>query len=756
MRVDARLAAPAVAAWIAAGIVVQIASPWVPVALGAAAVFLLLPRRRILAIVAVGLAAAALVSTVAVARDVQRHPTVLERAVRENRHVELVVAITATGHPGDQHVSADAVSVGGVPVSSPVLVFAPVSARLAIGARVAVTGSVVRGDPGDDVAYLVFADDEARMLSPPGGVLAWGDDLRSRFARLAADLPGDGGDLLPGLAIGDTGGVTADLSADMKTSSLSHLTAVSGANCAVVVGLVLALGRALGLGRRSRLALAALALGGFVVLVTPEPSVLRAATMAAVVLLADARGARAQGVPALCVAVVVLLAIDPWLSRDYGFALSVAATAALLLLAPVLARRLERIVPRPLALVLSVPIAAQLACQPILVLLAPVVPLWGVAANMLAEPAAPVATVAGLVGCLLAPVAPPLAWLAAQIGWLPAAWIAAVARFTAALPGASVPWPGGMLGVALLTTITIGALVVVLAGAGRVRLIAAGAVVLLVVSLGAALAGAAIARHAGRPADWEFAGCDIGQGDAFFVRSSGRVALVDTGPDPKLLAACLDDLGIGRIDLLVLTHYDLDHVGGTDAVIGRVDRALVGPTSDPGDELLREELLAGGASVEQGVRGVDGTLGDLDWELVWPPPTGVEPGNAASLTMLVTPRACACLSALFLGDLGQESQSRLLGLGGLPRVDVVKVAHHGSRDQEPRLYAAVGAAVGLIGVGADNSYGHPTADLLDTLASVGTEALRTDREGLLLVAPPVGDGGIRVWTERTPSSPPAG
>ena len=134
--------------------------------------------------------------------------------------------------------------------------------------------------------------------------------------------------------------------------------------------------------------------------------------------------------------------------------------------------------------------------------------------------------------------------------------------------------------------------------------------------------------------------------------------------------------------------------------------------------------------------------------MLWPPPSGVEPGNPASVTVLVTPTSrCSCLSGMFLGDLGQESQLRLLGSAHPPHVDVVKVAHHGSADQEPSLYESIRASVGLIGVGAGNDYGHLTDKLLGILKAVGTRALRTDLDGLILIASGP-SGSVRVWTER--------
>jgi competence protein ComEC len=234
------------------------------------------------------------------------------------------------------------------------------------------------------------------------------------------------------------------------------------------------------------------------------------------------------------------------------------------------------------------------------------------------------------------------------------------------------------------------------------------------------------------------------------IRSAGRVALVDTGADPEPLAACLDDLGIGAIDLLVLTHFDLDHVGGADAVLGRVGTALVGPVGDPEDERLRDELRASGARVVDVTGGMSGSLGELTWRALWPPPRGVEPGNAASIALHVDPgpRCATCLSGLLLGDLDEEAQIRMRAAQRLAAVDVLKVAHHGSADFSETLYADASASVGLIGVG-ENDYGHPTPRALDALTSSGTAAFRTDLDGLILVAPPSEPGQPpSVWTAR--------
>ncbi|MDJ0323624.1 ComEC/Rec2 family competence protein, partial [Cryobacterium sp. PH31-AA6] len=661
---------------------------------------------------------------------------------------------------------------------------APAGPAFRIGTVIRLPARVRQTEPGDSAAALVFGRDPPETVADPPWWLAWANDLRTRFADASSRLPGDGGDLLPGLAIGDTGAVGPDLDGAMKTSSLSHLTAVSGANCAVVTAGVLLLGGYLGLRRLVRLALALLTLLGFVVLVTPEPSVLRAALMATVLLLSIGSGRPGRGLPLLAFVVIVLLVFDPWLARSYGFALSVLATAGLLVLAGPLGRMLGRWMPAWLAGVIAIPLAAQLACQPVLVLLSPTLPLYGVPANLLAGPAAPVATVVGLVACLLLPWLPGVAWGILQLAWLPSAWIAAVAGTSAALPGSRLPWFGGPVGVGATAVLTILALALVLVpvragvaaqptplirsqpGVARPlrahpaptrrarrgwsgwRIPAVAVMALAFGSYAGSLIGSGLGRALAFPADWQIAACDIGQGDAVVVRDGDRYALVDVGPDPAALANCLDTLGIDRIDLLVLTHYDLDHVGGIDAVIGRVGTALVGIPENAQDERLHERLADGGAEVLLGARGDRGTLGGLRWELFWPVRGSpvMQTGNPGSLTVGFDGRG---IRSIFLGDLGEEAQDALRRASAPGRVDVVKVAHHGSRDQSQALYADLRATVGLISVGADNGYGHPTDRLLEILAGAGTAAVRTDRQGLAVVAlEPGGHGALTLWTER--------
>jgi competence protein ComEC len=746
---DLRLVPAAVLAWVGGGWLVGAPSWALPVAVtawvaaGAAIAFAVVPstRRRGLAAVALGAGAVALVATsVAMGAPVRAPPAL------DELHGTVVVAfvVTEEASAGAERLRGTASTLGPVVGHVPVLVVgANVAVDLGIGATVRLRGHVSSLPPGGGIAALVIATEAAiEVVAPPPGWLAWGNSLRADFRELAAGLPGDGGVLLTGLAIGDDRGVPPPLEAAMRASSLTHLTAVSGANCAIVVGAVMLLGAVLRVRRRWRILGALVVLAAFVVLVTPQPSVVRAGVMTAFALTGFAVSRPMRGLPLLSLAVVGILVVDPWASREFGFVLSVLATAGLLVLSGPLARALSGIMPSTLALIIAVPIAAQLACQPALALLAPGVPTYGIPANLLAVPAAPLATIGGLIACLLAPLAPPLALGAAWIAWLPSSWIAGVATTFSTMPLARMPWPDGLLGVGL-HVVTLAAVAVCLMGRGRLRLLAVLTVAGVVVGVGGAAIGRAVVGGTGRPPDWQIAMCEVGQGDAAVVRSGAAIAVIDTGPDPEPLTACLNDLGIGRVDLLVLTHFDRDHVGGSSALIGRVDRVLIGVPDEDAERTVVWPLVAGGASVEEVRRGDGGVLGALAWQVLWPRKIGTpEAGNAASVVVRFDPLESG-LSAVFLGDLGEPEQRRLVAAGVGGPVDVVKVAHHGSADQAEAMYVALASPIALIGVGAGNDYGHPTELLLDLLACNGAETGRTDVDGLLLVARRA--DGIVLW-----------
>ena len=352
---------------------------------------------------------------------------------------------------------------------------------LPMGTRVRVRTRLRPTDPGRAEAAIIPKRAGLTVLGPPSGILGAVTSVRAGLAQ-AVGAPGIGASgaagageetglwppgarsLVPGVALGDDHALPAPLREDMRTVSMTHLTAVSGQHVAIILGLGL---EALGaLPRRWRALLGAVMLTLLVILVRPSGSVLRAATMGAVMLLGVVAGRRAASVPALCAGAIVLLLIDPWQSRNYAFALSVVATAGIVIGSKPVAAHLSRRLPRWLAAAVALPLVAQAACGPILILLQPSVGAWSVPANLLSELAAVIATISGLLAALIAPAWPAAAAVTAWPALAACSWMVRIAGFFAHLPGAALPWPGGLTGALALGACEIG---VLLAAAPRAR-----------------------------------------------------------------------------------------------------------------------------------------------------------------------------------------------------------------------------------------------------------------------------------------------
>lgn len=636
------------------------------------------------------------------------------------------------------------------PLPAPIRVGTDPRRGLDLGAIVRITGDAMATEPGERAALVVFGM-RSEILQPAQGMFGIAAQVREDFVERATRLPEPGAGLLPGLAVGDTRAVTEELNAAMLTSGLSHLTAVSGANCAIVVGSVFWLVGLCGGGRALRIVLALGALTAFVVLVTPEPSVIRASVMAALAMLTILCGRPGAGVGVLCLAASGILVADPWLAATPGFALSAAATAALIVLAPPLSRGLSRWMPMPIALAIAIPTAAQLACGPIIALFAEQQSIIGIPANMLADPAAPIATVVGLLACLAAPL-PPLADVFAASAWLPAAWISTTATVSAAVPGGTVLVPPG-IGTACVVAVLSAAMGFILAGttpfrgaaARWTKIVSAGVLVVAGGLLGGRMLLTGPLVGSTVPQAWSIAACDVGQGDGLLVRSEDRIALIDTGMEPEPLEECLSALDVERIDLLVLTHFDADHVGAAGSIVGRADTVLHGPVASDEEHRLLDDFEGGGAHVVSASAGMHGSLGGAQWRVLWPRPRSAafSAGNDTSLVLEFggggVPRS------LFLGDLSAVPQRMLTAdlRGSYP---VVKVAHHGSADQDPGLYAAIRPRIAIFSAGVDNDYGHPRAETIGITEAAGALTVRTDRQGRILIGFDGDD--LTVWTER--------
>ncbi len=589
-----------------------------------------------------------------------------------------------------------------------------------------------------DVAATLRARAPPRLITGPNLLERWAGRVRAGLTHSVDSLPPDPRGLLPGLVIGDTSRVSTALKDDMRTTGLTHLVAVSGANLAIVAALVASLLRRTRISRRFRPLIAMGAIALFVIVVRPQPSVLRAAAMACVVLVAAGLGIKASAIPALATAIFVLLLIDPAQAISYGFALSVFATAGLLLLAPNWSSALERHMPRWLAQAIAIPLAAQAMCAPLIVALSGQVSVIAVVANALAGPLVAPATILGLGSALVSQFNMTVASFTALLAAIPTMVISGIAHRSAELPFAAVAWPKSFFGVLLLATITV--ILVLLAK--KVTLSRRIFVITAVVVLSFLLPS--LAHPGWPPKDWTLLACDVGQGDGLLLNlGRHRAIVIDAGPDVRLIEKCLDELGIQMVPLVILTHDHADHVEGLPGVLRHrnVGAIWITPLDEPSSEYRRILKWAKKIPVTHVHAGIRVQIGDYRIETLWP--NGIEDSpNNASIATLVTKSSVGGRSLrLFLGgDLEAPAQAVLLETWrnhaewGQLRVDVLKVCHHGSANQDPNFLIALKPRVAVISVGKGNMYGHPAESTLAALDRLGVFVARTDKSGSIAVA----------------------
>lgn len=562
------------------------------------------------------------------------------------------------------------------------------------------------------------------------------EELRARFLFLLSGVTDDSAGLVAGLAIGERGLISQTLSENMKELSLTHLVAVSGANLAIVAAAVFMLASVTGVSRFWRFFLAYLAIALYILLVGPESSVLRAGAMAAFVMASWWLGRKVNPLIPLSWAVILLLLIDPALAVDFGFALSVFATLGLLILAAALHLRLEPRLGTWLSLGVSASLAAQLYTMPVLLALQPSIPLYSVLANLAVEAVVAPVTVLGILAVIATPVLPQLTSLLTWFASLGTWWIEVVSNQLAQLPMTRIPMLPGDLGIFFTVLLVIGVSLVLVSKSPNLRMLGFVFTALFLVPIG--WVASDLVRHSNFHQGWQVLNCDVGQGDALLLRDGGEVALIDVGREDAPIDNCLDDLGIRHIDLLVLTHFDADHVGGiAGALEGRsVGLALLSGFDDdrPLVKLVSDVLSVSAQRVEIGYSGVTGSLGSASWRVLAPSfaANEAEDSNDASVVVLFEMTG---FNVLTLGDLGERGQLRLVRnywpvlfeLRQMPLI--LKVAHHGSKDQSNELHELVQPDVALISVGKDNDYGHPSRNLLAILADAKARTLRTDLLG---------------------------
>ena len=594
--------------------------------------------------------------------------------------------------------------------------------QLLPGQRFSAQGRIVASKEARVAALVVIKDDINIQTQPSHWASALGA-IRLGLRSLSGD--GDAGALIPGMVLGDTSKQSSDFKNSMKRSGLTHLVAVSGANFALVSAFVLWMMQFLFARMKFRLTATAISLIAFIALVRPSPSVLRAAAMAAVLLIAQGTKRGRDSLPALGFAMAAVVIVDPWQARDAGFALSVLATAGLLLFAPVLIEKMRTRMPEKLAQALAPPIAAIVFCSPIIVALSGYLAPMSVIANLLAAPFVAPITIVGFIAALFSPIAPLLSTILMWFIRFPAGAIALIADWASSFPVLTLRT--GKIGFLIVASFT---LISWLLKRWFKHIIIFTLVVLISITW--------LQRWPG--GDWQVANCDIGQGDSMVINlGNHRGLVIDVGPNPVAEDRCLKALGINEIPLLILSHFHADHVAGLPGALKNrtVGQVWVSVNSAPLVESAMAQSALKGVEMIKAVRGMSSKLGVLTIKVLWPTLSATSfaemPGdgsqiNNSSVATLIT---CDAFSIFAGGDIEPPVQEILVKDVG--PVDIYKVSHHGSRYQDLAFMAALHPRISIISVGVGNTYGHPAVQTLGALARLGSEVVRTDIDGAIAV-----------------------
>ena len=612
----------------------------------------------------------------------------------------------------------------------------PQGAVLELLARIAAPAGA-RGSGFDERRWLerqgvhvVVHGRDWRIVGRRGGVGGLADRVRSHLARsVAPGLSGERRAVLEGIVLGEDGGLSDELRDAFRASGLYHLLAVSGQNIALIVAAVMALAWLLAVPRLAAELAALAAIGGYVLAVGWQPSVVRAGVAGGLASLAWLAARPRDRWHFLALGALVLLAWSPSTLLEPGFQLSFGAVAAIFAGLPRVRRVLDGYpMPTQVRDALAVSIVCGAVTAPVLWLQFHAIPVYGVLANVLAFVAMPPLLVLGLVGALLEPVLPgaslALAWLN---GWC-AAYLVGCARLVASLPGAQVTSWTGLA--AFVGAVTAGAVVPRLPRWRR-RVVVVSAAALLVAAAGWQLLPRA---QLPPPTGLRITFLDVGQGDGALLQVPEGAVLVDEGPPEARVARQLRRLGVHSLSLLVLTHPQRDHVGGAEDVLrGLSVRAVLDPRlpyPSPFEAGALREARLRRVPVLLARAGAVYRLGRLRLRVLWPErpgPAGADPNDYATVLLA----EYGGIRALFTADAESNVTAPLVQ----GPVDVLKVAHHGSADEG--LYdelRTLRPRVAVISVGRRNDYGHPRASTLAALLAVpGLRLFRTDRDGPIVV-----------------------
>ncbi len=582
------------------------------------------------------------------------------------------------------------------------------------------------------IYLMLFPDGETAVEHRNDRSLA---TLPKRLARYLGErveelFPGESAPFLQALLLGDDGGFTEEQESDLSETGLYHITAVSGMHFGY---LFLMLSFLVGIHRPRRLAAITIPVVLlYMLLVGASASVVRACIMMLFVLAGPLLNRESDPLTSLSAALLMLLLGNPLSIGGVGLQLSFASMVGLLVLSPRIYALLpagKRSMWRLARSSLAASLGATVCTAPLTAFYFNRIPLVGPIANILVGSVATFTFLSGAGALLLGLLVPGLGSLA---GLLPRAgvwFILAVARLFARIPYHAIYFTNPYLKYWLIFLVALFGYCALTPKARRKYLLAAGLAA-------GTLALLLYLPARGRSGRLHAVAVDVGQGASTLLASGGQTALVDCGSGENFINAgdeagdTLNTCGYLRLDYLILTHYHDDHANGVPTLLARmpVDTILV-PEPEEADAAIHGELveLAGryGCTVAYVTEDTTLPLGEARLRLF--APVGHGSTNEEGLSVLCT---AGDFDLLITGDMNSANEAVLAETKDLPDIEVLLVGHHGSRDaSSTQLLRAVTPEVGIVSVGADNSYGHPTDDALRRLVGMGADIYRTDLQG---------------------------
>lgn len=536
-------------------------------------------------------------------------------------------------------------------------------------------------------------------------------------------LPEDVFPFAQALLLGDASGLDYSTDTALRVSGIRHIIAVSGLHVAILYGLVAMITG----NRRYLTALVGLpvlllfaAMAGF------TPSVSRASIMIGLMMISRMLNREYDGATELSFACLILLAANPFSAVSVSFQLSVLSVAGILLFQPRIMKKLGKAKGRWgrwLNATLSITLSATLLSTPLSAYYFGTVSLIGVLTNVLVAWVVGAVFYGTLAVCALGAFWLPGAAFLGRILAIPIRYVLTVAVLMARIPMAAVYTKSPFVVIWLAGCYGLLAVYLVFKK-GRLRTYGAAAAAGL-------CAAVALSWFLPRQDDCRLMVLDVGQGQSLLLQSRGHSFLVDCGGYSDTGAAdqaaeTLLSQGVYRLDGILLTHYDRDHMAGIPYLLTRVDaeRIYLPASNEQGFAAQLGEISRGQILFAEDQCKIP--LGSGEITLFVTENGGSD--NENSVGVLFETEECAILCT---GDRSISGEKLLLD--SVSHADVLIAGHHGSKNATgDALLDAVQPETVIISVGAGNSYGHPAPETLQRLEDHGCAVLRTDEQGTIL------------------------